>query len=155
MPALDIITLIPGIFLLCLMIIIAIIDYRQQIIPNKLILVGTIMGTVLNLAVGKLSLLEMIIGLASGGTVLLVIAVISKGGMGGGDVKLAAMLGIYLGWEHTLQTIFLASLLAALTGLVLMLAGKANRTTAIPFGPFLAISTFGLFLGQSLINNWN
>jgi leader peptidase (prepilin peptidase)/N-methyltransferase len=74
------------------MIIIAIIDYRQQIIPNKLILVGTIMGTVLNLAVGKLSLLEMIIGLASGGTVLLVIAVISNGGIGGGDVKLAAML---------------------------------------------------------------
>lgn len=148
-------TQIPVIFLLCLMSIIAIIDYRQQIIPNKLLLVGTIVGAVLNLAVDKLSLLEMIIGLTSGGAVLLVIAIISKGGMGGGDVKLAAMLGIYLGWEHTLQTILWAALLAALTGLVLMLAGKANRTTAIPFGPFLAISTFGLFLGQSLFYFWN
>lgn len=154
MTNLDI-TLIPDMFLLFLLIIIAFIDFRHKIIPNKILLVGTTVGIAVNLAVGKSSFPEMILGLVSAGTVLLLVALASKGGIGGGDVKLSAMLGIYLGWQHALQTVFLAAILAALAGLGLILAGKANRNTAIPFGPFLAASTFLYFLGQPLLNNWN
>ncbi len=147
-------TLAPAIFLLSLLAIIAVIDYKHKIIPNRILLVGTAVGIALNLAVGKSTLAQMFLGLVAGGTVLLVVAVISKGGIGGGDVKLSAMLGIYLGWQDTLQTIFLASVLGALAGFILMSAGRANRHTAIPFGPFLAISAFVQYLGQPLLNNW-
>lgn len=147
-------TLIPAIFLLSLLVIIAVIDYRHRIIPNKLLLVGTTAGVALNLAVGKSGWLQMLLGFAAGGAVLLVVTIASKGGMGGGDVKLSAMLGVYLGWQDTLQTIFLASVLGALAGFGLVLAGRANRHTAIPFGPFLAVSAFVQYLWQPLLNSW-
>jgi leader peptidase (prepilin peptidase)/N-methyltransferase len=59
--------------------------------------------------------------------------------MGGGDIKLVAMIGAFLGWQAVLITIFLGAFTGAMAGLILMLLGKKGRKDMVPFGPFLAL----------------
>jgi len=69
---------------------------------------------------------------------ILVIALLSRGGMGGGDVKLAAAAGAFLGLQYSLLGLLLAFIFGALVGLVLMALGKKRRKDYIPFAPFIA-----------------
>jgi leader peptidase (prepilin peptidase)/N-methyltransferase len=72
----------------------------------------------------------------------LLIAVLSRGGMGGGDIKLIAMIGAFLGWQAVLVTIFMAAMLSAVVGLSLILLKQKGRKDPIPFAPFLALGAF-------------
>ena len=98
------------------------------------------------------------IGVLAGGGILLAIAVayyvVAKNeGMGGGDVKLLAMIGAFLGWQGALMTLLLASLSGSIIGLAMMLLYGKDSKYAIPFGPFLAAGALAyLFLGRRLIS---
>jgi leader peptidase (prepilin peptidase)/N-methyltransferase len=82
----------------------------------------------------------------------LLIAVISRGGMGGGDIKLVAMIGAFLGWPAVLMTIFLGAFTGAVAGLALMLLGKKGRKDMVPFGPFLALGALlAMVWGQDML----
>jgi len=97
-------------------------------------------------------------GAAASFAVFNVIHFISPGGMGYGDVRLSALIGLYLGylgWGRVYAGFLLGFLLGAVIGLVLMMAGKAGRKTAVPFGPFLALgAVISAFWGQAIVDLW-
>ena len=80
--------------------------------------------------------------------VLYLIAVVSKGGMGGGDIKLFFVIGLVLGTTNTLVTLFLAALIGSIAGMIILKRTGQGRKTPIPFGPSIAVSgSHCLFLG--------
>ena len=72
-------------------------------------------------------------------TIFFAIIVVTRGGMGGGDMKLATMLGAFLGWRAALFAFFIAFTLASVVSVVLLVSGRRGRKDLLPFGPFLAI----------------
>lgn len=143
----DYLAMVPALFLMYLLLITAFIDVEHRIIPDEIIIVGIIMGFLFTVLLPDLSLLNALWGLLAGGGSLLLVALISRGGMGGGDVKLMAMMGTFLGWGGALGTIFLGALFGSIGGL---LARKGLKGT-IPFGPFLALAGLIVLLyGQQL-----
>ena len=79
-------------------------------------------------------------------------AVLSRGGMGGGDIKMMAMVGSFMGWKSVLMTTFFGSLTGAVVGILLMIFKGQGRKTKIPFGPFLALGVLiTLFYGQEIL----
>jgi leader peptidase (prepilin peptidase)/N-methyltransferase len=145
------------IFLSALMAI-AFIDIEHQIIPDVISLPGIGVGLLLAWLTLPLSVLQSLIGaLVGGGVIYLVsfisLAVLGKEGMGGGDIKLMAMIGTFLGWKNTLLTIFLGSVTGSIIGVSLILFKKKKRDDYIPFGPFLVLGAIiSLFLGNRIIN---
>lgn len=158
--------LLRAVFFLSFLIIIAMIDYDHQLVLDKVLLVMGASGIILQIFcmamenavvfedVSALSILliDRIIGFFTGGVLLLFIAVISGGGMGGGDVKLAAVLGLWFGWQFILLTLLLSFFLGGIVGAGLVLAGIKGRKDYIPFAPFIAIAAFVSYLyGDVLI----
>ena len=80
------------------------------------------------------------------------IIVASRGGMGGGDLKLGAMLGAFLGWKALLFTLFSAVVLGGVVAIALLASGRRGCKDPIPFGPFLALAgAMGLFWGERVV----
>ena len=139
--------------LISLLIASSIIDYQLQIIPNKITYFGIILGLIFSLIFDYISIKLALLGLIIPAGFLLLIALITKGGMGIGDVKFAAMIGTFIGPKLTLIGIFLGALLGSIIGLVLLLLGKKTRKSKLPFGPLIAIgSIVMIFWGQKMIN---
>jgi leader peptidase (prepilin peptidase)/N-methyltransferase len=98
-----------------------------------------------------------LLGVVVGGGSLFVVAwtysmLTGKEGMGGGDVKLLAMIGALLGWQGVLFTIFSASLLGTVVGLSVMVYARSNLKLAVPFGPFLATGALAyIFVGREIV----
>lgn len=142
-------------FFVSSLIVISFIDIDFQIIPDKISIPLILLGVVLSLLnKGFLNiasnLKDSLLGILIGGGVLLVVSIISKGGMGGGDVKLNAAVGAYLGWKSVLLTIFLGSLVGSVVGLVVL---KKTGNRKIPFGPFLAFGALvSLFFGNQILS---
>lgn len=130
----------------------AFIDIDHGIIPDRLTYPGMIIGLLLSF--WTLGFLPALAGLLAFGGLLFAVAVISNGGMGGGDVKLAAVIGAFTGITASAVTLLMASLLGAIFGLGLMLIKKSGRKTPIKFGPFLALSAYTAFLWANDILNW-
>lgn len=141
-----------------ILIIICIIDYYEQIIPDSLvisILIATIIykAAIYFLYGTSIAFLDSIFGFLAGGLLFLIIAVVSKGAMGGGDIKLIAVLGLILGLKNTFLNILLSFVIGAVVSLYLLLSGKKGRKDAIPFGPFINISfLITLFYGDRIIH---
>ncbi|MBE0596250.1 MAG: prepilin peptidase, partial [Desulfuromonadales bacterium] len=116
------------------------------------------LGFAASFAVPWLSWSDSLVGIVAGGGSLYLIAagyelLTKKEGMGGGDIKLLAMIGAFLGWQAILPVIFISSLMGSLVGVPLMLIRKADRRLAIPFGPFLAAgAVIYLLWGRQLIS---
>jgi leader peptidase (prepilin peptidase)/N-methyltransferase len=130
----------------------AFIDWDHGIIPDRLTYPGIIIGLILSF--GTLGFLPALYGTLAFGGLMLAIAVISKGGMGGGDVKLAAVIGAFTGVTGSAVTLLMASLLGAIFGLGVMAVKKTGRKTPIKFGPFLAMSAYIAFLFADAIASW-
>lgn len=147
--------------LLCsALIAITFIDLDFQIIPDAITLPGIVIGLVAGsllmpdpfIRQSPLGFTSSIIGLIAGGGLFYAIAVISKGGMGGGDIKMMAMVGALMGWKSVLLTVFLGSLTGSVFGIFLMIHRKKGRKTKVPFGPFLACGTLmTMFFGQDIL----
>jgi leader peptidase (prepilin peptidase)/N-methyltransferase len=87
-----------------------------------------------------------------GGGLFVAVIVLSRGGMGGGDLKLGAMLGAFLGWKALLVALFAAVVLGGLSAVALLASGKLARRDAIPFGPFLAVGgALALLAGDAIV----
>ncbi len=146
-------------FLTALLIIMTFIDLEHQIIPDGLVITGLIGGAVF-LATGiSVSWLNGLLGLLVGGGSFYFVAVLSewilkKEGMGGGDIKLMAVIGLILGWKLTLLAILLSVYTGGLIGGGLLLFKIKKRGEHIPFGPFIAVGTFAAALYGNQILAW-
>jgi len=121
-------------------------DIKTKRVPNKLVLImaaGWLLPAVILLFIdteNSLSLLmDSIYGFLTGGGLFLLVYLISRKGLGGGDVKFMAAAGLYLGFAGTIPAILYGTLTAALTGGVLILLKKIKRKDTIPLVPFLFI----------------
>jgi prepilin signal peptidase PulO-like enzyme (type II secretory pathway) len=124
----------------------AVIDIKTNRIPNELVLT-MLAGWVITMTPGLFLdtagtvplLLDSIAGFATGGGLFLLVYLISRNGLGGGDVKFMAGAGLYLGFSGALTVMLYGTILAALTGLTLVLLKKIGRRAMIPLAPFLYI----------------
>lgn len=134
------------------LLVITVIDLDHQIIPDAITLPGICAGLLANLATGRVPWSDAGLGTALGGSIFLAIILLSGGGMGGGDMKLGAMLGAFLGWRVMLVSIFFAVVAGGLVAAVLLISGARGRKDPVPFGPFLAVAGLvGLFLGERFL----
>jgi leader peptidase (prepilin peptidase)/N-methyltransferase len=139
------------------LIVVAFIDLEHQIIPNIISLPGIVVGFMLACVTLPLSPKHSLIGILTGGGIIYLVSYFSliflgKEGMGGGDMKLMAMVGAFLGWKNALLTIFLGSLSGSIIGVSLMIFKKKKRGDYIPFGPFLVLGAIiSLFVGDQII----
>ena len=140
------------------MIVITLIDIDHRIIPDVISIPGIPVFFAASFALPTVTYIDSLIGILAGGGSLLLVAwlynlITKKDGMGGGDIKLLAMIGALVGWKGVLFTIFVSSAVGTLSGMVFMLMTKnKNMKLAIPFGPFLAIgSVLYIFYGPMLI----
>lgn len=143
-----------SVVLIVLVVPAALIDLEHRIIPNKITALGAVLALAIGLALDPAGEPQRLIAGAGAGGFLLLAALAYPGGMGMGDVKLAAMMGLFLG-----TAVAPALLLALFAGVgvgVVIIARKgaqAGRKTAVPFGPFLALGALlGVFVGHPLVN---
>lgn len=131
-------------------IVAAVIDLRTRTIPNVLVIAGTVLGLILLPFVPD-PLSRISAAFAASGF-LLAVAIVSRGGMGAGDVKLAFVIGLLLGLRLVLVAMFAAFISGALAGVILIVLRRKSRKDLIPFGPFLAIGAFAaMFFGDAII----
>ena len=139
------------------LIVITFIDLDHQIIPDVLTLPGIPVFFLLAIFVLKVPWMEATIGLLIGGGVLFAIAFVyelitKREGMGGGDIKLLAMIGGFLGWKSLIFILLVSSFLGAVVGITVMIIKKQDMKYAIPFGPFLSVAAVAyLFLGDAFM----
>jgi leader peptidase (prepilin peptidase)/N-methyltransferase len=141
------------------LLVITFIDIDHRIIPDLITLPGIPIGVAASFfGLTHVSPLESLIGVLAGGGSLFLVAwgyqlITKREGMGGGDIKLLAMIGAFFGWQGVLFTIFVASLSGSLAGLALMLRSHGGMKLAVPFGPFLAVGALGyLFIGPEVLD---
>ena len=139
------------------LLIVTFIDIDHRIIPNVITLPGIPICFAASFALPTITYKEALLGILIGGGSLFLVAwiyslITKKEGMGGGDIKLLAMMGAIVGWQGVLFTIFLASLVGTLAGLAAMLQSGKGMKLAVPFGPFLSIGSITyIFFGTPLI----
>lgn len=127
-------------------------DLEHQIIPNAVTYPGIVAGLALSAAAGQAA--ASLVAAAAAGMVFLLLGIISRGGMGGGDIKLAAMIGAFLGTPAVIVALFLAVALGAAAGLVLLALRLRSRKDMIPFGPAMAAGAMIAVFGSNAIINW-
>lgn len=144
---------IVALFFISLLVIIVVSDIAYMLIPNKVLLFFLpflVIGRVLS---PLTPWWDCAVGAVVGFGILYSIAVISNGGMGGGDIKLFFLIGLVLGTMHTLLTLFIAAVIGMIVGLVVLTKNKQGRKTPIPFGPSIALAAIIVyFYGDSLID---
>jgi leader peptidase (prepilin peptidase) / N-methyltransferase len=142
-----------GLVFVTVLVAITLTDLERRIIPNKILLAGALVAVALVAATDPGSLPERVLAAAAAGGLLLAAALAYPRGMGLGDVKLAATMGLFLGRDVG-PAIFVALLAGSLVGLAMIARhGAAARKRAIPFGPFLALGgVVGLLAGEELID---
>jgi len=140
------------------LIVITVIDLYHQIIPDAISLPGIGVGLLASLLIPQITFFNSLIGILLGGGSLFIVAtfyqwLFKREGMGGGDIKLLAMIGAFLGWKAVLLTILLSSFIGSVTGILMMVVKGKDFKYAIPFGPFLSLgAAISLFYGQNIIN---
>lgn len=139
------------------LIVITFIDLDHQIIPDIITLPGIPIFFLLAIFVVKIPWMEALIGLLIGGGVLFAIAFVyefltKREGMGGGDIKLLAMIGGFLGWKSLIFVLLLSSFSGAVVGIAAMIIKKQDMKYAVPFGPFLSAAAVAyLFWGDAFM----
>ncbi len=139
------------------LLIISFIDVRHRIIPNGLVVAILIIAVIKGLY--ESLILDApwhtwIIGFFAASVPLLILGLIFKNGIGGGDIKLMAAAGLFLGWKLILLSLFIASLYGGAISVPLMVSGKATMKSALPFGPFLSLGILTSALAGERILLW-
>ena len=143
--------------LIAALLVITFIDIDHRIIPDVISLPGIPVGLAASFGLTDVTPLQSVIGILAGGGSLFLVAwgyqlITGREGMGGGDIKLLAMIGAFFGWPGVLFTIFTASLTGTLAGMAVILRQRADMKLAVPFGPFRAIGAIGyVFIGPETL----
>ena len=141
--------------LLAALVVVTAIDLQHQLIPDVITLPGIVVGLVANVAIGHVSWLDSLIGIVVGGGLFFVIILVTPNGMGGGDMKLGALLGAFLGWKALLFALFAGIVLGGVVAVAFLASGLRGRKDPIPFGPFLAAGgAMALFWGERILDWW-
>ena len=139
------------------LLVITFIDIDHRIIPDAISLPGIPIGFAASFLLPGLDWVDSLIGIVAGGGILLSIAwgyhlLTGKDGMGGGDIKLLAMIGAFIGWKGVFFTIMASSFIGTVVGVVMMVRARKGMKMALPFGPFLSIGAIlHLFFGPQII----
>jgi len=146
-------------FLFCsALVVITFIDLEHYIIPDVISLSGIVVGFVCSFFIPSLGWFNSLIGILVGGGSLFLVATLyqmftGKEGMGGGDIKLLAMMGAFFGWKAVPFIVFISSVAGSVIGLTLMVVQKKDAKLAIPFGPFLALGALVyIFFGRQVLH---
>jgi leader peptidase (prepilin peptidase)/N-methyltransferase len=150
--------LIPRLVFACAMVVLFAIDLEHQLLPNVITLPGIVVGLIAS-AVLPPGIVDALIGVLIGGGVLWLIGEAyfrysGHEGMGGGDVKMLAMIGAFLGWKLVLVTLVLSSIAGSLIGLAVIAFRKGGMKYALPYGTFLALGALVASLAGDAIVNW-
>lgn len=146
--------LIIALLFLSLLIIITVSDIAYMLIPNKILLPFAVILVLLRLIVPLTPWWSSFVGAVIGFGVLFAIAFVSKGGMGGGDIKLFFVIGIVLGPMKTLLTLFFASVIGTFVGFIMLKRTGQSRKTPIPFGPSIAAAAVIVYFWGTSIVEW-
>jgi leader peptidase (prepilin peptidase)/N-methyltransferase len=140
------------------LLVIFFIDLDTMLIPDVISLPGIAIGFAASFLTPRLSWLDSLTGILLGGGLFYAIAIgyqwfRGQEGLGGGDIKLLAMIGAFLGWSGVVFTILVSSMTGAVVGLIAMRRSKEGFSTMLPFGPFLALGAICyLFWGEAFLN---
>lgn len=147
-----------ALFLFCsALVVVTFIDLAHQIIPDEISLPGIVIGFLFSLVLPWQVWWSSLLGIILGGGSLLLVAyayywLTGNDGMGGGDIKLLAMMGAFLGWKSVPFIILASSLVGSVAGISIMLFQRKDSKLAIPFGPYLAAgAVLYIFYGRQLI----
>jgi leader peptidase (prepilin peptidase)/N-methyltransferase len=149
------------IFYACLFIIIFVIDLEQGLILNKVVYPSMVVALLLALYpwpwLNESTLMRVAYAALGGGigfVIFLLIALVSRGGMGWGDVKLAALIGLATGFPLVFLAVIMGAILGGIVAVALLIARRRKRREMIPFGPFLALAAMVTLLWGSNILSW-
>jgi leader peptidase (prepilin peptidase) / N-methyltransferase len=150
--------LVPRLLFACAMVVLFAIDLEHHLLPNVITLPGIAIGLISS-AVLPPGLVDALIGAAIGGGVLWLIGEAyyrysGHEGMGGGDVKMLAMIGAFLGWKLVLVTLVLSSFAGSLIGVAVIALKRGGMKYALPYGTFLALGALVASLAGDAIVNW-
>ncbi|ARK31606.1 prepilin peptidase [Halalkalibacter krulwichiae] len=146
--------LLPAIILTTVLVLAVLTDIREKLILDVITLPAIAILLITRLFIGSEPFWFYVVGGAVGFVLLLLIAIVSRGGMGGGDIKLYAAIGLVLGPWMTLLSFMVASFLGAVVGLLLIVTGVVKRKQPIAFGPFIFIGTLIAYLFGYDVWNW-
>lgn len=134
--------------------VVAFVDLETKEIPNGLVVMAEVIGALSILFFPEISILERGIGIVCVSVPMLALTCAVPGMFGGGDIKLMAACGVFLGWKYSLLAIFLALLMGGVFSGILLVVKKANRKKQFSFGPFLCLGILIAFLWGEWILNW-
>lgn len=145
--------LISKIFFITILVTLFLTDLKKMLIPDRIILPAISIGLIFLLMSAEFFVEGVLTGFLIGGFFLGLIIITRGKGMGGGDVKLGAFIGLMLGFPQAIFAIVLSFLIGALFSIALIITGKKHFGQTIPFGPFLVLGSLTmLFWGQEIIN---
>ncbi len=144
-------------FLFSVLLVIIVIDWRERIIPDGLVIMILVAGVIysgLRMIAGDIPWYQPVIGFFAASLPLFILGLIFEGGMGGGDIKLMAAAGLFIGWKGILLALFLASLVGCLAAVYILIRGKGHLKSAVAFGPFLSVGIYLSVLFGSRLVDW-
>jgi leader peptidase (prepilin peptidase) / N-methyltransferase len=150
--------LVPRLLFACMLVVLFAIDLEHHLLPNVITLPGIVIGLIAS-AVLPPGLVDALIGVLIGGGVLWAIGEAyyrysGHEGMGGGDVKMLAMIGAFLGWKLVLVTLVLSSFAGSIIGVIVIAVKRGGLKYALPYGTFLALGALVASLVGDRIVNW-
>jgi len=147
--------LLRNVLFLSFLIIIFVYDWLYREVLTNIVWMGGVLGFLINGFLLGYSIFDILAGSVLMGGFFLAQYLISKGRwIGGGDVRLGFMFGVWLGWQLSILALLIAYILGALVGIYLLATKKANRKTELPFGSFLAVAVFICVLYGNTIIGW-
>jgi len=143
-----------AILLISLLVIIVVSDFAYMLIPDKVLLFFLPLLFIGRVLSPLTPWWDSVLGAVVGFGILYSIAVLSKGGMGGGDIKLFFLLGLVLGTLNALLTLFIAAVIGMVVGIIVLKARQQVRKTPIPFGPSIAAAAIVVYFYGDALMNW-
>ena len=152
------ISLVPRLLFACALIVLFAIDLEHHLLPNVITLPGIVVGLAFSVMLPP-GLLDAVIGVLAGGGVLWLVGEAyyrysGQEGMGGGDVKMLAMIGAFLGWKLVLLTLVLSSVLGSVVGILVIAFKRGGMKHALPYGTFLSLAALVSSLFGRQILDW-
>lgn len=142
------------IFYFCLFLLLMVIDLEHTIIPNKIVYPAAVIALAISTFTPGVGILSALIGGAAGFVIFLVIAIVSRGGMGLGDVKMATLIGFATGFPLVFVSLLMAVMMGGLVAIFLLVARLKKAKEGIPFAPYLSLATMITLIWGANILNW-